>query len=562
MAEMLPGVMRLYLSALLLFFAPAVVSAAPDPAEARIAHGWSRFYAGRYRDAVAAVRPLIRADREAVAVEAQHIAARSLQAAGAGSKNNTLTARADRIWQRLERTSTLNVNIKRLKIAAALRADAAGDAAKAAAILKKLMAGACDATSTPEAAILYARIRARSGDRAAAAKACAFAAGFARTLTRSSGGESLSKRAVKPFIEAAGRLRERFSHSKAKLAFQKAEALRKNRKWTAAVSAYRGVMKDYPDTDYAPRSAYAIGLCSWDRGRYREADTYWRGFVDEDPVGPWRGQALVKMIDYLLKRAVDVPQAGETARRAAAGLETALGRKDASGSWQRIAGEIYLRRGILAYVDEDLTAAARFLGKAAEAPAPGHKTAQGIDYLLAAARAGLPLLPFTADTTKTAAAGDKHNTRRTTLALATAWDLLGRRKAAQHLFELVLAGRLGRPSPPAAAYACYGVGTCRRQAGADREAGPHLAKALRVSPDADWHDETLHKAALAAVAAGGKGNKKSANTKTANKNEIVALGLWNKLIERYPDSPRAAAARYHVGMILTRRGDYAAAAEH
>ena len=362
--------------------------------ETDFSEAWRHFYSERYKEAMGEVKPLLKSKKEAVKVEAMHLASRIYWKIGVGSDSKKYRASALKLWGKLEKISTLNVNKKRLQIAAALQKDVAGESKRALELLNRLMVSDYPATCTSEAAILYAQIKYRLGDRKAAVKACEFAAVFADKLTRSMGNESLSNDEVRAFIEEAKRLEKELSRKPTKRdpageAFEKAERLRNAKKWPQAVKAYRLVMQKFPDTDYATRSELHMGHCYLGEGHCERAMKLWEEFIQSNVSGAWRGQACVEMIDIYLDRMLDLVNAERYAKIARNGLQVS----SRESSWVKVSFDIFLREGTIEYVKGDYKKAASQLTLALQSIQKNDRRREGIKRLIGAAKKGLLLIP-------------------------------------------------------------------------------------------------------------------------------------------------------------------------
>ena len=98
------------------------------------AAAWSAFYAGKYEDAIKLADPLTKAPKDWARMEAAHCSARAYWAAG----TKTSQAKAQQIWNTIERASTLNAHLARMKIAKALASEAKGQNSPAIDLLESV----------------------------------------------------------------------------------------------------------------------------------------------------------------------------------------------------------------------------------------------------------------------------------------------------------------------------------------------------------------------------------------------------------------------------------------
>ena len=189
----------------------------------------------------------------------------------------------------------------------------------------------------------------------------------------------LSPAAVEPFIAAAKAAIAHLPYDQdpGREAFEKADALRETKKFADAAKAYQGVMKDFPRTDYAPRSEMSLGYCLVGLKQADAAVEHWKKFITASPAGNWRGQAYVGIIDVCLEEVLNLTEANKWAELAGASLDAGLadspgeprpggsgpgepqpagsgpgGKIYAAASWKKCVLDIYLRRGLVAFLME------------------------------------------------------------------------------------------------------------------------------------------------------------------------------------------------------------------
>jgi tetratricopeptide (TPR) repeat protein len=309
-------------------FAACLLSASTSMAaasreQAALAEAWGAFYGDDIQRAGQIAEKLARSKHEGTRVEAMHLAARVLWHTGEKKHRE----KAATIWKQLAKASTRHANLKRQSIATALQLAAEDDVDGAVGELAGLLNDPYPETCTLEAALLVARLRTAGGDLDKAKRACDFVTYYAGKLRK---GNELPEAVIEPFAKAAEGLRHRAGKSEAEWAFLAAETLRRAGRHMAAIRAYREVMTTYPDTPFASRSEYSIGLCLVARESIPAAVRHWQGFIAAAPTGAYRGQAYVGLIDVCL----DVPRAG--GRRGRSGEASRRGdRLDEGGRRQR-----------------------------------------------------------------------------------------------------------------------------------------------------------------------------------------------------------------------------------
>ena len=589
--------------------APSKADALEKRAVEQLAKSWGAFYQGKHQEAATLAQPLLKLtsrQNQWLLLEAAHVQARASWAHGSGPGR----VKARQIWLRLKRTSTRNSLLARLKIAAALEAEATGEAGKlgeAIGILEPIVQAWATDTSTPEAALDLARlyVKARRFDEAEKTLK-ALQPWIAKRLLLET-----PKALGAPFqAEATAALaRLKYQRDAGRAEFEAAEKLRAAKKWSAAAGAYQAVVKKFPDSDYAARSELHIGHCHVGLGRAAMAVRQWEKFIQASPSGPWRGQAQVELIDLYLEQMLDLAKAGRYAEMARSSLPGALADKRSSDSWRAVAFDVHLRIGTVAFARGDGAAAAAALKDARKAGAArkdkaGHvrpgklpkAVEEGLGRLIAAAEAGRPLLPETVR-------GDPAKPSQATAALAMAmiYHLAGRRDNAMAMLARVLPAKL-RPKAHASARPIAGVGgeplafavyCLARLGGGGKNLPPPKALAelaLQSAPKAPWHDATLYLLAAEAerdaraqfgqkttiVDPKTKKPKPLAQLTLAERKQmdqaeakrlaehikarLAALPYYRELVHRFPKSPYVAPSAYHAGVLLQETGQFKDAA--
>jgi TolA-binding protein len=87
-----------------------------------------------------------------------------------------------------------------------------------------------------------------------------------------------------------------------KVLFEKAEKLRKTRKYGEAIKVYRQIRKEFPAHDLTELSGLRIGQCLNAIGKFKDARTFLEGFVKQLPLGAYRGQAHLLLGDIWLEQ--------------------------------------------------------------------------------------------------------------------------------------------------------------------------------------------------------------------------------------------------------------------
>ncbi|OQB84897.1 MAG: tol-pal system protein YbgF [Planctomycetes bacterium ADurb.Bin126] len=535
---------------------------------------WSQFYANKLKDAAATVEPLIASEVEWARVEALHIQARCLHAAGP-----QYHARAAQTWSRLQAQSTLNANLIRLEVGKALAALAAkpsageapkGRPADAAATLDAALRRGIPGTCTPEAAIELGRAYVAQKQWDNAKKAFEFAIAYSQSQARTN--KELPGYVYDPFIaeakEAIAHLK--YDRNEGREEFERAEKLRADKKYAEAGKLYQAVAKKYPESTYAPRSELHTGHCLLGLGEPRQAVQHWQKFISAQPSGPWRGQAYSEIIDLCLQTVFDLDNAVRFAQLAQSSLGPALGDKSAAASWQAGMFDLQLGLGIVAFIRNDNPAAAAAFARAASAAPKTVK--KNFPALIAAAKAGKPLLPPEVSAFGPGApsgAGSPSGSSQSTIPLALAmgriYRIAGEEDASRRMFALVASAKLGRPSPAQLAYARFATGDALDADKKHAQAKDEYVESLKAFPRGSWQDESLFRVArfiqneadrkygmVTSVTHAKDPDSKEERERLKKLTDASAASLeyWSLLVQHFPQSRHRETALFQAARIF------------
>lgn len=492
---------------------PAKPVAKPSPAKSKkdvreersykaLASAWSYFYAGKLKESAEAIASLVGSDAEWARVEALHIQARCLYAAGP-----QYHARADQIWKRIHAQSTLNTNLVRLEVSKALAAVAANRPADAASTLEAVLQRGIPGTCVPEAAIELGRARVSLKQWDQAKKAYEFAISYSQSQSKTS--KELPGFVYDPFAKAAKAALDRLKYDRdeGREEFERAEKLRAEKKYTDAGKLYQAITKKYPESNYAPRSELHTGHCLLGMGQASQAVQHWQKFISLSPSGPWRGQAYSEIIDLCLQQVFDLDNALRFAQLAQTSLASALADEAAGPSWRACTFDLQLAMGIVAFIRGDNCAAADAFSRAASTAPKGVK--RNFPALIAAAKENKPLLPpdvfgtatlasyGVSGTAGTGVSGAEKGAANVSLALAMGriYRIAGDEDASRRMFGLVASAKLGRPSSAQLAYAKFATGDALDADRKHAEAKDQYVESLRAFPRGSWQDEALFRVA-------------------------------------------------------------------
>jgi len=437
----------------------------------RLAQAWAAVFSGKSQEAITLAEPVAKLsdpDYKWAAIEAAHLQARAYHQSGTAQGR----ARAAQLWKQIERLDTSKATKARLQIAKALEAEARGTAIPAAgagagspakpagdpSAIKQaidtleplLKAGRWNLVEA-EAALDLSRLYVQANRFDDAKKTLDYIVaylGVKKNLIVLEIPPGLEK----PYIAAAKAAIAHLKYDKniGLAEFEAAEKLRKAGKFADAARAYQAVIavvKNFPESDYGPRSDLHVGDCLMGLGQTARAIEHWKKFIAPAPAGPWRGQAYIGIIDYCLEEQLDLPEAGKYADIArnslpaaladhgtgAAGSAAGAGRGmgvppmrptgilpvsptgilpvsgsprsavpsgtpvsgspvPAAASWSLVAFDIHLRVGLVSFCQGN-SAQAVSAFQSAKALATSKATAESLDSLISAAKSGKAVIP-------------------------------------------------------------------------------------------------------------------------------------------------------------------------
>jgi TolA-binding protein len=354
------------------------------------------------------------------------------------------------------------------------------------------------------------------------------------------------------YLEALlrGRMVPKVPVSEAERLYKAAEKLRQAGKHQEAAARFAAVREKHVHSVWAHASGFRIGQCLAGLGRRPQAVDHWRGFIKEEPQGPWRGQAHVALIDDAMEAGIDLATATKHGTEASRALAGALA-DEAAPSWAEAALDVHVRQAIVTFVDqrygESVNACEQALGLLPKRSKGGRVTAGhgdprvvGLECLKGLAREQRGILP---DDVEKGASPQA----RVALSLGCVNLAFGRSEAAARFFAMAGKGPASGSNALQRAFAQFGLARAtlglpsktpaKKLPGS--KARPALVGASRLylqsladGPAGSWNDETLRDVALIVGDAGGD-----------------ALAHWRDLVQRFPQSRHAAEALFHVGIL-------------
>ena len=372
-------------------------------------------------------------------------------------------------------------------------------------------------------------------------------------------------------------------------AYLAAEELRRQEKYVEAFQSFGDICRQSPLSEWSNPARFRAGQCLASLRRLPEAIELWKKFVGEKPAGPWRGQAYIALIDAGLQAKLNAAFTSEQVTAAVAVLNKPL-LKESEPSWGQAAFEIYLRQGVLAFVDRKFAAAATATQKAKQSasaallintgqPPCSDTLSNALRHLAAPGEGRSGILP------DDAMGGDVRIV--IALALGHAYRLLGSDDTAQHFLDIALTGR-GRssfaPHRSFAALELARLATCLTPSPDSKDSRfdksrQYYQLSLKEYARASWHDDTLRELAVLfereaaenhpmrqgapeSAANGDSGGDGSPARQALSATErrrpsrllaaarAKALPLWTDLAARYPKSRHMPEALYHAGVLL------------
>ena len=127
------------------------------------------------------------------------------------------------------------------------------------------------------------------------------------------------------------------------LAWGNAELARK--RYGRALGNYNKLLERFLESKEAHEGGYRKGLALYLWGKPAEGRGVWEKFVEASPEGPWRGHALVGLVDVYLEHDLNAVKAAEALERFFAGIETRL------ANWSAAEGDAWLRMAVVEYIN-------------------------------------------------------------------------------------------------------------------------------------------------------------------------------------------------------------------
>ncbi len=117
------------------------------------------------------------------------------------------------------------------------------------------------------------------------------------------------------------------------------------RRHAAALEKYGKLLDQFPESAEADEAGYRKGLALYLWGKPEEARAAWEAFVREKPEGPWRGHALVGLVDIYLEHELNAVKAAATLDGFFEGLAKKL------DDWFDAEGDAWMRRAVVEYIN-------------------------------------------------------------------------------------------------------------------------------------------------------------------------------------------------------------------
>lgn len=538
-----------------------------------LAKGWSSFFDHEPMSAAGAVEKLTRSPNLGTKLHALHVKARSLWLAGDPISQKTAQA----IWAQLARDSQGEpFFMARTEIARGLGLSQAGENANAIEaieqVAKKDLPSAVDIEAAIALAMLYAQAD-RVQDATAALDEADKILGYPEKI-------SLPPEFQKAFATGVKQARESIAN-KGRALFELARGIQREKQFPRAITLFNQVTKDFPDSDFAPRSQFEVGSCLASMGRQDEAIEHWQTFVAAAPAGPWRGQAYSRLIDIQLTERLDLAEAEGYAMQAKTSLAAARGQAlgAAKGGWDQATFGLGLRIGMVAFCSENRVGAAEAFDQA-RGTTTDKSASEQLDALLALARGTQVVIP---DDCRSTASPRDSDSGRVSLALTLGMlhHVAGVEDSALTCFSRVtgsppIPAAKGSPAKPGRrplsgatpaqlAFALFGKGIVLEPLKNNKEARDAFLLSWKTAKDGSWQDETLYRLASLIEADAdtrfAKGERGTAEQIAAMRTERAkALPFWQQILAQFPKSPRAEWALYRIGVLAYEGGESASVA--
>ena len=183
--------------------------------------------------------------------------------------------------------------------------------------------------------------------------------------------------------------------------FAAAERQRGARQWAPALDHYQAVIAATPPFVQQAAARWAAGWCEVNLGRVDQAESRWQAMVIEAPSGPWRGHAMLGLIDVALEDRADPERAANLADILAKAVDEPGER---SPDWAGVRRDLLIRRCLLAVLAGDQAAATAHAQAALacgdprdrvtkDGPGGTYQPPAGVARLIEQLRRGRPLSP-------------------------------------------------------------------------------------------------------------------------------------------------------------------------
>jgi TolA-binding protein len=326
-----------------------------------------------------------------------------------------------------------------------------------------------------------------------------------------------------------------------------------------ALTAWRTLLRDHPESPRAVPARYHAGSAAAALGNHSEAVELWKEQVALAPGGEYAGLAHVELGRVTLETLLELAAADDHVRAGLAWYgervpqEPVLGKARVAlpSDWpidpsmksaEEIGYQLYRHAGLTAYLKGDNERAVAMFRSAAafESEARGADGADfpsgGMKRLMEAAQGNLELVPK-----EVLAGGDRG---KLLLQLAACSFTAQEFEHVLELTERVIQER-SRVSPQQRAWAWFLHGRAHHGAMRPMEALADFRKAASEARNASWGAQCQFYVAN--------------STFTYEKNIPAAIREWQQLVRRYPDSPYAERAAYHVGVAQQVAGQFSEA---
>lgn len=514
-----------------------------------LANGWRAYWEFRYDAAAKSVEALAKSRQSPNRWHAAHLQARAWLASGDRQRQR----QAALLWTQMARAAGNDpFAVARVKIGKALMQIGRSRGKLAIDDLKRIADERLGSIITAEVLIDLALIQAGEGQVPDAMAQLETADAFLK-LAESNG---IPEPLAKVFQETVEHTRELIK-TPGRLEYEKGVAMRVAGRTDLALELFNQVIAAHGGSEYAIRSELQVGHCLLDMNKADAAIETWKKFISAAPLGPWRGQAYLAVVDGYIEYKQDLVEAQRHVNMAMTAMPAAMKNEVAADSWKTATFDLRVRQGGLAMLQKLYINAAAAFAEAGKTEKLPKEKRQAMAELVAWAKDEQSLVPQEIDPTQASAS--------LPLAMASVYCLAAELGDASDLVERILAGQCGRLSRVETSFAHFEQAKLLELTHHPDPAKNAYAKSYQVYREGSWHDSTLYRLARLTqqqidqhfkdVLASFTESATPDPAKPIGPARLAAyaqiqrevMGYWTSLIESYPKSAYLEPALRHAG---------------